>query len=241
MKIFQNASFFTQQALRIFSDFHDKQFQEERKKKFLLSLSFLFSHGSVAFALVLFVLQVLRGEMELGTQIFIFSALSSFLSHITQFFQTFAHQYQDFLFVSEFLRFLDIPPFLDHSQEQYKLSSRKTPLIQFENVSFTYPETTVEVLKNVSFEIQPGEKVALIGVNGVGKSTIVKLLCRIYDPTKGRILIDSKDLKLIIIPTLIRFRFCFKIFRNMNFLCRKLLLWERPLNLFLHHVCERRR
>ncbi len=67
--------------------------------------------------------------------------------------------------------------------------------IQFENVAFTYPDTGIEALKNVNFEIKPGEKLAVIGRTGSGKTTIADLLVRLYDVSKGRILIDGKDIR----------------------------------------------
>jgi len=66
--------------------------------------------------------------------------------------------------------------------------------IVFDKVSFTYP-TGEEVLKDVSFEIKAGEKVAIVGAAGSGKSTLIKLLTRFYEPTKGQILLDKKPLE----------------------------------------------
>ncbi|MBH8565428.1 ABC transporter ATP-binding protein [Nostoc sp. CENA67] len=75
---------------------------------------------------------------------------------------------------------LEAPPFLG--------------AIRFENVSFAYnPEQLI--LKNISFEVQPGQQVALVGPSGGGKSTLVSLLLRLYDPITGRILIDGHDLR----------------------------------------------
>lgn len=67
--------------------------------------------------------------------------------------------------------------------------------IEFEDVSFTYPNTPTLVLSHVSFSVKNGEKLALVGVNGSGKSTLVKLLLRFYEPDSGRILINGKVLK----------------------------------------------
>lgn len=66
--------------------------------------------------------------------------------------------------------------------------------IVFDRVSFSYPGTG-EVLKNISFAIQPGEKIALVGHSGAGKSTLLSLLMRFYDPQSGRILFDDEDLR----------------------------------------------
>ena len=67
--------------------------------------------------------------------------------------------------------------------------------IEFRNVSFTYPDTGIKALKNVSFQIQPGESLAIIGGTGSGKSTISNLISRLYDATGGEILIDGIPIK----------------------------------------------
>ena len=68
------------------------------------------------------------------------------------------------------------------------------PSIEFRNVSFTYEGSEKPVLTNVSFKINADEKIALVGNNGAGKTTIVKLLCGLYPPTSGEILIDGKSI-----------------------------------------------
>lgn len=67
--------------------------------------------------------------------------------------------------------------------------------IEFKNVSFTYPDTSKEILKNISFKINKGETIAIVGVNGAGKSTLVKLLLRFYDANEGEILYNGINVK----------------------------------------------
>ncbi len=67
--------------------------------------------------------------------------------------------------------------------------------IVFENVSFSYPGTKKEVLKNLSFRIKAGERVAFVGENGAGKSTIIRLLCGLYPPDTGRVLIGGVNVR----------------------------------------------
>ena len=67
--------------------------------------------------------------------------------------------------------------------------------INFENVCFTYPNSKVEVLHNINLTIKAGEKIALLGATGSGKSTLINLLPRFFDPTRGRILIDGIDIR----------------------------------------------
>lgn len=67
--------------------------------------------------------------------------------------------------------------------------------VKFENVSFAYPGSSKLVLKNISFEVKPGQTVAIVGTTGSGKTTLVKLISRLYDVTSGRILIDGIDIR----------------------------------------------
>jgi ABC-type multidrug transport system, ATPase and permease components len=67
--------------------------------------------------------------------------------------------------------------------------------VEFQDVSFVYPDTGIKALENISFKLDPGQKMAIIGRTGSGKTTIADLLVRMYDATEGRILIDGKDIK----------------------------------------------
>ena len=100
------------------------------------------------------------------------------------------------LHVSHLLDFLDLEPPMPVAEG----TGRPVPEplhngIEIKNVTFTYPGTEREVLKDVSFKVGPGESVALVGHNGAGKTTLVKLLCRLYDPTHGGIILDGVDLR----------------------------------------------
>ena len=97
--------------------------------------------------------------------------------------------------------------------------------IRFDNVSFKYPASEDYVLKDATFEIKNGETVALVGKNGAGKSTIVKLLCKFYEPTEGNIYlndiniknINTKEYYKILSPTFQDFRlFPFRISENIT-------------------------
>ena len=67
--------------------------------------------------------------------------------------------------------------------------------VEFRNVSFKYPNTEAYVLKNVNLKFKIGEKLAIVGMNGSGKTTFIKLLCRLYDPTEGEILLNGVNIQ----------------------------------------------
>jgi ABC-type multidrug transport system fused ATPase/permease subunit len=104
--------------------------------------------------------------------------------------------YEGTLFIDNMIVFMNnettIAPLLDSPRE---VERRIPHVIEFQNVSFRYPNTTRDVIKNVSFRIEPGETVVLVGLNGAGKTTLVKLLTRLYDPTEGVILLDGHDIR----------------------------------------------
>jgi len=90
--------------------------------------------------------------------------------------------------------FLEYDPVIKDSEDSAEVPvENKT--ISFKNVSFSYTAEGKEILKNITFEVQPGEKIALVGHNGAGKTTLVKLLLRLYDPTSGSITLDGRDIK----------------------------------------------
>ncbi|MBC8081427.1 MAG: ABC transporter ATP-binding protein [Gorillibacterium sp.] len=87
-----------------------------------------------------------------------------------------------------------------------QLNAKPMPPIQghvvFENVHFTYEANKPDVIKGLNFEAKPGQRIALVGPTGAGKSTIVNLLMRFYDPTEGRVIIDGHDLRDVSLPSL---------------------------------------
>ena len=89
--------------------------------------------------------------------------------------------------------FLDVKPGISSHQRPNALPLKGH--IKFENVSLRYPDTEIMALSDASFEILPGEKVAVIGQTASGKSTLANLLLRLYDPTTGTISVDGKDIK----------------------------------------------
>jgi ATP-binding cassette subfamily B protein len=104
--------------------------------------------------------------------------------------------YENNLFINTLFDFLDYHPSIVSPEHGRSLGDAGLH-IEFLNVTFSYPghEPKGQALHNVSFSIHPGEAVALVGSNGAGKTTIVKLLTRLYDPDEGQILINGHDIK----------------------------------------------
>ena len=91
--------------------------------------------------------------------------------------------------------FLEQKPSISNFVTKNNILKKIKGEIIFENVTFIYPDTGIVALKNVNFTLAAGEKMAIIGRTGAGKTSVADLLARLYDPTEGRILLDGQDLK----------------------------------------------
>ena len=96
--------------------------------------------------------------------------------------------------------FMEVTPDIEESPDGKQLAESAN--VKFENVSFTYPETNVDALKNVSFELLKGEKLAIVGKTASGKSTIAELLIRMYDVNEGAISIGEENIKNLSLSSL---------------------------------------
>ena len=96
-------------------------------------------------------------------------------------------------YVNEYLKFMEYPVALPKGTKSVVLDKPHT--IEFKNVSFKYPRSEKYVLQNVSIKIPNAQHLAIVGLNGAGKTTFIKLLCRLYDVTDGEILIDDINIK----------------------------------------------
>lgn len=103
--------------------------------------------------------------------------------------------YEHGLYLTTLYELLDRQPLIAAPENPVPIRHPFRDGIEFRNVTYRYPDNETPSLEDVSFKIAPGETVALVGRNGAGKSTIVKLLGRLYDPTEGTILIDGRDIK----------------------------------------------
>ena len=151
------------------------------------------SAGSIGLILWYGGIQVFRASVTIGT-------LVVFIEYLVKFFQPIRElsaQYntlQAAMASSErIFRLLDESPAI-HQPEKPRLILKPVGSIEFQNVSFEYVEGE-PVLHDISFSVEPGEKVAFVGATGSGKSTIMSLLTRFYDVTEGRIVVDGVDIR----------------------------------------------
>ena len=162
--------------------------------------------GSLTYLYV--ALQAIAGRLTLGDLTLYTQAAASVQGSVQGLLGGFGSMYENHLYLNDLFELLAMPVGIEH-QPRDGADAQAAPNeasaaaiaaigageIVFEHVTFRYPGTGHEALRDISLRIAPGETVAIVGRNGAGKSTLIKLICRLYDPTEGRILLDGVDLR----------------------------------------------
>ena len=195
MKIFQTAKNFIGELDKI-----QKKFVSENtrvgKRRFLTTLLLDIGGILIYFAIELFIiLSTIAGKITIGSLTYFTFVIGNFQSAVNGLFRNLSQTYNQTLYVEDIFKVLDAKPLITSPKSAVKVNIRKAPAIEFKNVTFSYPNSRKQVLKNFSIKINPGEKVAFVGENGAGKTTVVKLLSRFYDITSGEILINNVNIK----------------------------------------------
>ncbi len=141
------------------------------------------------------VLRTLEGAITIGTLTFLAGALAGTSSQIQQVFSTFSGIADQSLFLGDLLEFFAMKPKLAARPDAIPGPRAIRGGFEFRDVSFSYPGSSRRVLDHLNLRIEPAERIALVGENGQGKTTLVKLITRLYDPTEGQILLDGADLR----------------------------------------------
>src|SRR5271168_5383723 len=146
-------------------------------------------------AYVYVIWRTLRGAYDIGQFTFLTTAIQQASSNLQQVFSTASGIADQALFLTDLIAFFEMKPTVLPNPDGALIPRPIRRGFEFRNVSFAYPGTTRRVLSNFNFTLEPGERIALIGENGQGKTTVVKLITRLYDPTEGQILLDGIDLR----------------------------------------------
>jgi len=193
LRIFQWGELFMQRFLALRQGLRGEQFALLRTK----ALSELVVQLLMTVLIVLFysfiAIETLRGEIGAGYMVMLFLAMQRGYGYLQEMLSRMSSLYEDSLFLRNFIEFLHI----EVPEQQYGTADFPRPItkgIVFENVSFRYPQSRGWVLRDVSLTIRPGETIALVGANGAGKSTFVKLLSGLYEPVEGRIMVDGTEM-----------------------------------------------
>ena len=156
------------------------------------ALSFLRNGIAYAYLIAL----TLDGGLSAAQFLLYFSAVGGFTGWVSGILSGFSQLHRQSLDLSTLREALTMSePFRFEDGEPLEASPDKPCEITFQNVSFRYPGAETDTLKNLNLTIRAGEKLAVVGLNGAGKTTMVKLACGFYDPTGGAVLLNGEDIR----------------------------------------------
>lgn len=194
-KVFGTSNYLLNYLRRLYSEFYAEQLQnlKNSQKPALFSI---FSEVIVIIGINIWLLQkVIYHGFSIASFSFYSGVIAQFGSSLGLIVTSLARLYDDNEFMRDFYKVLELKPSLKRNDNPAVIPADKTPKVEFVDVSFKYPGSEKWALQNFSFTLNPGDKVAFVGENGAGKTTIVKLLLRFYDPTNGKILINDEDIR----------------------------------------------
>ena len=146
-------------------------------------------------AYVTILLRAVAGTITLGTLTFLAAAFGRSRDLIQRLLLSASDIYEQSLYLRDLFVFFEMQPTIASKPGAARVPRPIREGFVFEDVGFQYPDSDRWAIRHVSLSIAPGERIALVGENGAGKTTITKLLARLYDPTEGRILLDGIDLR----------------------------------------------
>ena len=195
LKLFGLSEFLTSRFTDLSNAILDENLTLSRKRLIAVSLLSVLSTGGYYGAYIWVIFKTVTGVYSLGTFYLLTQSIMSAANNISQMFSLLSGIADQALFITDLLAFFEMKPTV-YSKPGALMAPR--PICQgfeFRNVSFHYPGVDRPILNNLNFRLEREERIALIGQNGQGKTTIVKLMSRLYDPSAGQVFLDGVDLR----------------------------------------------
>jgi ATP-binding cassette, subfamily B, bacterial len=203
------ASDLTAKEVKIFglADFLTGRFDKLAREYYLVNRNlsirraiwgiFFSALGSLGYygAYTYIVWQTLNGNLSIGDLTFLAGAFSRMQGLLQGILTRFSEMAQQVLYLQDMFDFLEMKPNIHSPDMPIPIPQPIQKGFTFKNVGFKYPNSEIWAVRNLNFHLQAGEKLALVGENGAGKTTITKLIGRLYEPDEGQILLDDRDIR----------------------------------------------
>ncbi len=195
IKIFQMGGKFLAELKFLYASFTKNNLKAGKRFLFINLLINLFATSVYITIEIYIILMAVRKSISIGGISYYTAVINNFQSGIGGLFRNSAQIFAQTLYVQELFDLLDTPTLIKENPKSVKIDCSNAPIIEFKNVSFTYPNTKEKIFDNFSITINSGERIAFVGENGAGKTTLIKLLARFYDVDEGEILINGINIK----------------------------------------------
>lgn len=169
-----------------------KKIQYKYFKAAVVDVLLLLVREGIIYAYLIY--QVIYSGMSIGNFSMYFVTIGGFAAWMQNIMNDLAHINTQNLYLNDFRDFLEIKD-EDETETPVNIPKELPYEIEFKNVSFKYPNTNRYIYKDISLKITKGQRLAIVGINGAGKTTFVKLLTRLYEPTEGEILLNGINIK----------------------------------------------
>lgn len=195
LKLFGLKDFLTSRFEGLSTRVYKEDVALARTKVLMGSVLAAIGTGGYYTAYIFAVWKTVTGVFSLGSLVFLANAIRDASSNLQQTFSTLSTIADQALFLTDLIAFFEMKPTIRSKPNALPAPRPIRQGFEFRNVSFRYPGSSRLILNGLNFHLRPSERVALIGENGEGKTTIVKLLTRLYDPAEGQVLLDGVDLR----------------------------------------------
>ncbi len=172
------------------NNFYKKQVRLSNSTRYLATFTDFLQKG---IAYLYLAKRVLEQSIGIGDFTMYVSALLNFSGAMTSLMESFLNIQQFGGYYDALMEYMNVPCAMYEGKNLPV--PKQTGEIRFEDVSFRYPGQTQYALRHINISLRSGEKLSIVGENGAGKTTFVKLLCRLYDPTEGRITLNGTDIR----------------------------------------------
>jgi ATP-binding cassette, subfamily B, bacterial len=195
LKLFGLSRFFTDRFTTIANAILDENLALSRRRLVAVSFLSILSTSGYYGAYIWVIYNTVHGSLGIRDMVFLTNSIMNAQNNISQVFSTLSSIADQALFLTDLLAFFTMEPVVTSKPNALPAPRPIRMGFEFRDVWFRYPDTERWILKNLNFRLEPGERIALIGQNGQGKTTIVKLITRLYDPSEGQVLLDGVDLR----------------------------------------------
>lgn len=195
IRLYNMQDFIGNAYLSLEQDYYEQNLKNAyRKAGWTLPITILNSALKIGIYAVL-ICAALQGGITVGSIAKYIACIMLLTETVTGITKTIYLAFDNNHYLKRFFSYLDIPNNMYRGSLTVEKRDDNEYYVEFRNVSFQYPNTEAYALKNVNLKFKVGEKLAIVGMNGSGKTTFIKLLCRLYDPTEGEILLNGVNIQ----------------------------------------------